>query len=568
MRIFVLLIIIISSGFSNFSFAQTADLNENKYKAAVSDLKQGRYSIAIEKFAPLTTTNIQAPYSPYAHYYYALSAYQLKRYRESKQMLLQLVSRYPGWNKINDAYYLLGANNLATEQYKEGLGFLQRIKESSYNKDVQGLKQHYFGEIRDLAKLRDIQKQYPEDRDIAIALIQSIEHAPSSTKTDLMQASQLSADFKVSGKEKIEKTEGPEKSIPKRENQWEKGYFNVAVLLPFRLDEFGSSKKRTNQFAYDYYLGLVQAKQQLDTEGIKVNLWAYDVSNDEKSMKMIVGNTDFQQSDLVIGPLYPNTFEVAANYVSGTNLYMLNPLSTDANVVKHGENTFLAHPSIPFQVQKAAEWMKTVAPGPSVAIYYGGSAKDSMMAFSYASEFTSRGGKVIQMLKIIPDREWLQNKISSFETNKPSHIALFSSDGNSGAPLIEVLNDRKLIAIPIVATSGSFNTQQSRLGKYGSRLYLIETDHIDREKENVREFQKAYWTQTNTFPSAYSYQGYDQLLFFGRMLAKYKDGLKKGLEMRRYDDDYLLSGFDFTKSRENQISPILKYSGTKWVPVR
>jgi len=568
MRIYVLLILI-CLGLNNFSFAQTPAQNETKYKAAVTDVKQGRFNVAIEKFAPLTSTNIQAPYSPYAHYYYGLSAYNLKRYRESKQMLLQLISRYPGWNKINDAYYLLAANNLATEQYKEGLAFLQRIKDSSYNKDVQGLKQHYFGSITDLAKLKEIQKQFPEDRDIAIELIQFIERSPSSTKTDELQSEQLIAQFKVSSKEKkATSADGPQKSIPKRENQWDKGYFNVSVMLPFRLDEFAVSKRRTNQFAYDYYLGLVQAQKQLETEGVKINLIAYDVSNEVNSMKTIVGNADFQQSDLVIGPLYPGTFDVAANYVSGSNMFMLNPLSTDASLLTHGDNMFLAHPSITYQVQKAAEWMKTIAPGPSLAIYYGSTSKDSTMAVSYASEFTGRGGKIIQMLKIVPDREWLENKVSSFSTTKPSQVAIFSSDGNSGPALIEILNARTLTTVPIVANAASFNMQQSRLGKYGSRLFLIETDYVDREKESVREFQKAYWAETNTFPSSYSYQGYDQLLFFGRMLSKYKDGLKRGLEIRKYDDDYLLSGFDFTRSRENQISPLLKYSGTKWVPVR
>jgi len=569
MRIPILLLLFICLGLNNFSFAQTPAQNETRYKAAVSDVKKGAYNIAIEKLAPLTSTSIQAPYSPYAHYYYGLSAYNLKRYRESKQMLLQLISRYPAWNKINDVYYLLGANHLATEQYKEGLGFLQRIKDSSYNKDVQALKQHYFGEITDLAKLKDIQRQFPEDRDIAIELIQFIDRSPGSTKTDALQAEQLIAQFKVSSKEKNSTiADGPQKSIPKIAGQWDKGYLNVSVMLPFRLDEFNTSKRRTNQFAYDYYSGLVQAQKQLETEGIKINLVAYDVTNEAKSINGIVGNPEFQQSDLVIGPLYPSTFDVAAGYVSNANMFMLNPLSTDASLLNRGENMYLAHPSIQFQIQKAADWMKTVASGPAVAVYYGNNAKDSVMAFSYANEVKARGGRVIEMLKIISDREWLENKMSQFAATKPSHVALFASDGSSGVNVLEILNARTLTTVPVLANSASFNMQQSRLGKYGSRLFLIETDYVDREKEKVREFQKAYWAETNTFPSSYSYQGYDQLLFFGRMLSKYKDGLKRGLEMRKYDDDYLLSGFDFTKSRENQISPLLKYSGTKWVPVR
>jgi len=569
MRISVLLMIFICLGLNNISFAQTPAQNETKYKAAVSDVKKGAYNIAIEKLAPLTNTAINTPYSPYAHYYYGLSAYNLKRYRESKQMLLQLISRYPGWKQINDAYYLLGANYLATEQYKEGLGYFQRIKDSSYGKDIQGLKQHYFGDIKDLAKLKEIQRQFPDDRDIAIELIQFIERSPGSVKTDAQLAEQLIAQFKVSSKEKNSTVaDGPRKSIPRTAGQWDKGYFNVSVMLPFRLDEFGTTKRRTNQFAYDYYLGLVEAQKQLETEGIKINLLAYDVTNELKSINGITGNPEFQQSDLVIGPLYPGTFDVAAGYVSNANMFMLNPLSTDASLLSRGENMYLAHPSIQFQVQKAAEWMKTVAPGPAVAIYYGNNAKDSVMAFTYANEVKARGGRIIEMLRIISEREWLENKMSQFATTKPSHVALFASDGSSGVNVIEILNARSLTTVPVLANSASFNMQQSRLGKYGSRLYLIETDYVDREKDKVREFQKAYWTETNTFPSSYSYQGYDQLLFFGRMLAKYKDGLKRGLELRKYDDDYLLSGFDFTKSRENQISPLLKYNGTKWVPVR
>lgn len=569
MRFFALLILtLFCLSPESHLFGQTGTPNDAKYKAAVSDIKQGRYAVAMEKLSPLTSANFQAPYSPYAHYYYGLAGFQLKRYRESKQMLLQLVSRFPGWNKISDAYYLLGADNLATEQYKDGLNYLEKIKESSYHKDVQGLKQRYLGEIRDISKLREIQKQFADDRDIAIILIQLIKNAPTSTKTDLQQADQLIAQFKVSGKEKNAAENGQkQKRSSEASNQWEKGYFNVSVLLPFRLDEFSSAKKRTNQFAYDYYLGMVQAKQRLDSEGIKINLLAYDVSNDEKSMKDIVANPDFQQSDLVVGPLYPNTFDVAADYVAGSNMLMLNPLSTDASLLQHGENTYLGHPSVLFQAKQAAEWMKSNVPGVAAAIYYGGTAKDSSLAFAYANELKSRGGKVLEMLKIISDRDWLDSKVSLFTTTKPAHVALFASDGLAGGMLLETLNARKLLAVPVVATSTSFNLQQSRLGKYGSRLFLIEADYVDREKENVREFQKTYWTQTNTFPSVYSYQGYDQLLFFGRMLAKYKDGLKKGLEMRKYDDDYLLSGFDFTKSRENQIIPLLKYSGTKWVPV-
>ncbi|KQS28156.1 ABC transporter substrate-binding protein [Dyadobacter sp. Leaf189] len=569
MRVFILVILAVFAFSQRPASAQAPAPSETRYRAAVNDYKQGKYAAAIEKLAPLTNASVKTSYSPYAHYYYALSAYQLKRYRESRQMLVQLQSRYPGWNRINDVYYLLGAIGLESGQINEGLEQLLKIKDTSMAKDVQGLKQHYLATVGDLPTLVSLQKQYPTDRDLALILIQFIEKSPKSTSVDQQYAAQLQKQFKFSNKEKVAAAEeAPRRSIPKQEGQWTKGYLDVAVLLPFRLDEFTTSKRRSNQFAYDYYLGLVMAKDQLATEGIQVNLWAYDVSNDAKPMENIVSNKNFQQSDIVIGPLYANTFDVTAEFIAASNAIMVNPLSTDANLLKSSPNIYLGHPSIAYQTQRAAQYMKSAVPGLSAAIYYGNTSKDSAMAASYAAEWKAKGGRVLATTKIQSDREWLENNIPSFETSKPSHVALFSSDGTSGPNLIEVLNSRKLLATPVIATATSFNQQQSRISRFGSRLTLIEPDYVDREKESIRQFQKSYWNKTNTFASVYSYQGFDQLTFFARMVHKYKDKISNGLQARKYGDtEYLLTGFDYTKSNENQITPILKFNGSKWVPV-
>lgn len=565
MKVIFFLILTVHIGLYQTAFGQNNAQSESRYRSALADYKQGKYAVAMDKFYPMTSVNAKTAYSPYAHYYYALSAYQLKRYKDARPMLLQLQSRYPGWNKINDVYYLLGAVSLANGQINDGLDQLARIKDSSLNKDVQSLKQYHLSTIKDLLKLKALQKEYPSDRDIALMVYQAIQSARTPAQGDLTYAEQLDKQFKFRKNEKVE--EAPKRSTPKSDTQWTKGYLDVAVLLPFRLDEFSTSKRRSNQFAYDYYLGLMVAKEQLQVEGITVNLWAYDVSNDARSMQAIADNKNFQLSDMVIGPLYAGTFDVAADFVSGSNAIMLNPLSTDGSLLKSG-NIYLGHPSITYQTQKAAQWMRTLSPGLNTVIYYGNTAKDSTMAVSYAAEWKAKGGKVTSITHIQSDRESMESKIPSFETNKPAHVALFSSDGESGSHLIEILNSRKLNTLPVLATSTSFNSQQSRLSRYGARLSLIDADYVDREKETIRQFQKSYYNKTSTFPSVYSYQGYDQLLFFARMLSKYKDKLPSGLQSRKFgSEEYLLSGFDYTKANENQITPVLKYSGSKWVPV-
>lgn len=568
MRFYVVFTVILTIGLRINSVAQNTSY-DSKFKAGVDDFKQGRYTLAMEKLLPLTSTGSIYSYSEYAHYYYSLAAYQARKYKESKQMLLQLINRFPSWNKLNDVHYLLASNSLATGQWKEGFQYFDKIKDSSFGKDIQSTKHFYLSRVSDLASLVNLQKQYPQDRDIAIAVVQFIQKASRPSATDLFYGDQLIKQFKLDKEGDTKSENQPKVSVAKRDNQWTKGYFNVSVLLPFRLEEFLVSKRRTNQFAYDYYLGLLIAKTKLKSEGIDVRLWSYDVSNENKQMNEVSSDNAFQQSDLVIGPLYQGPFEIAAEYAMSAKMYMLNPLSTDGTLVENSTNIYLGHPSIAFQMEKAAQWMRGVAPGAAAAIYYGGTTKDSAMAFSYAAELKSKGGKIVEMLRIQADREWLENKLSTFQAQKPSHVALFTSDSGAGIAMMEVLNGRKLLTVPVIATATSFNLTQTRLNRYGSRLYLIETNHIDKAKEQVRQFQRDYWNFTNSFPSVYSYLGYDQLLFFGRMLSKYKEKLSKGLEERKYDgEDYLLSGFDYTKSHDNQIPSILKYNGFKWVPIR
>ena len=537
------------------------------YSSAVSDYKSARYNDAMNKLAPLTNQSAPNKFAEYAHYYYALSAYQLKRYKESRQMLTQLIGRYPDWNRKNDVYYLLGANYLAVGQWRDAIGTFDKIKDSSFASDIQSLKQNYLYGIQDLAAMINLQKQFPDDQDIAVELVQYIENSPKSSSADIYYAEQLKKKYKIKASKSDVAQQKPKKSTPKRDSQWTKGYLNVAVLLPFRLNEFDVNKSRSNQFAYDYYLGLLQARETLQAEGVNIKLVTYDVGTDEKLMNIIVGTPLFQESDLVLGPLYNSTFGEVAEYASGAEMMLVNPLATDGALLKSRENVYLARPSIEFQTKKAVQQMKRVVSGLNAAIFYGNSAKDSSMAILYAAELKAKGGKVMLMKKIGSSLEQMEGGIPTFETQKPDHIALFSSFSSTGSNLMQILSERKLTWIPVVANSASFKASLKQLSKWGSRLYLIETEYVDPEK--VREFQKKYYQVNNSFPSVYSYQGYDQLLFFGRALNKYKGDFKQGLASKFNDDSdaYLLGGFDYSKGHENQISPVLKYDGTKWVRV-
>ncbi len=547
--------------------AQMFDQAERKFKEGVSVYNLGQYDLAMQTFAEITSRYATTEFAPLAHYYYGLSANKLKKYKESNLMINQLLTRFPRWEQRDEAYYLLGVNYLALEEYNRGLDYLNRIGDSDFGKDIQGVKQFYIQNINSIPILKSLNTTHPNDRIIAQALVMQIQ-AKSSNKAELELSDQLTNQFGIEGV-KEEKAVQPEPASPAPyEKKWTKGYYNVAVLFPYRLADFRSSKRNlSNQYAYDYFAGLQIARQTLQAEGVLVNIQAYDVGNEESVVLNMMNNTFFRQTDLIFGPLYSKPFELVSSFATLNNIVMVNPLATDGSLLSNGEWVYLAHPSIQSQTQEIIKLAKNISRVPVAAIYYGSTTKDSTMAFTYRDELIKVGGKVLEMKELKGEADVMNSRVSQFVAEKPTHFVLFSTDTKAGRAFMNVLAGRNLNTLPVIASANSFDFYRSRPGGYGRNLYLIETDYVDLMKDSIKEFQVKYYNKTNTLPSVYSYQGYDQMLFFGRMLGKYNAQLKDGIVLRKYEEDYLLAGFDFTKSRDNKVSSLLKYEDSRWVPL-
>ena len=61
------------------------------------------------------------------------------------------------------------------------------------------------------------------------------------------------------------------------------------------------------------------------------------------------------ETDLIIGPLFENTFEVASDYSYNNRVNIINPLSTSSDLIKHNPYAFLFRSTIEVQSRKTAE---------------------------------------------------------------------------------------------------------------------------------------------------------------------------------------------------------------------
>src|SRR4051794_23927626 len=119
------LIICLSAGLIT---AATAQIDFNRQYFNGKDLyRTGKYNLAMETFKPLIPYDQNNRFSEYAAFYYALSAYNLNYKAVAKDMLNQLKTSHPKWDKMNEVNYWLGKIFLDTKDYFQALRILGLI---------------------------------------------------------------------------------------------------------------------------------------------------------------------------------------------------------------------------------------------------------------------------------------------------------------------------------------------------------------------------------------------------------------------------------------------------------
>lgn len=554
---------------------------EAEYKRGVQLMLEESYDKARATLMPLTAEKYTNVYVPYAHYFVALANYRTQRHPESRLILKQLMERYPTWSKINEAYYLYAAAAFASNEAEMAFEYLKKIPDGPLKKDANNLEEYHLGLITNLDLLKKLYQTYPEDRILALALVDLIQRS-STDKRDLELSDRLTNRYGVrapksnatgvaaagNGSKNTGSTSS-EFGQFQRKQLGAKGYFNIGVLFPFNLDE-GTLKKRQrdNQFALDMYEGIRLAKSQLQTEGIIVNLFAYDIENEPNAMLDLMHNTAFGQMDALVGPLYAETNRLAVSYANQVKIPILNPLATDRDLLNDNPFAFLVQPSLALQAQKTVEFAKQEFKNKSAVIFYSGNRADSLLATHYAKALTAAGIEILAANRLGNNAsETFSTVLSDAVVKRVGHIFLASSSKTAGPALISSL-ERKRIDLPIVTKMDAFNFQESGKSQFsGHSLYFIAPDFVDEDKTEVRNFKLNYINKRNTLPSFYAYQGYDLMLFFGRILGKYQADFRRGLDFNTNVVGYTLSGFDYSQSNENQRVPICKMVGGKLVVV-
>mgnify|MGYP001942991480 CR=1 FL=1 len=145
-----------------------------------------------------------------------------------------------------------------------------------------------------------------------------------------------------------------------------KDSYKVVYLLPFYLDKLIPDSTNQREIAFrdkvtdlsaDFYVGANIALDSLKNLGLNLNVDFIDTKGDTSVVSSVLDSLENEDVDLVIGPLFPNTVEMVANWCFLKKVKMVCPVSTDTKVLKNNPEVQIAIASDFVLMEESAKYI-------------------------------------------------------------------------------------------------------------------------------------------------------------------------------------------------------------------
>lgn len=535
-----------------------------QYKNGKDLFRSGKYNLAMETFKPLIPYDQNNQYAEYASFYYALSAYYLGYRAVAKDMLNQIRSLYPKWDKLPEVNFWLGKIHFDNHDYFQGLKTFSSIADKKFEKDIEAVKSQHLATVTDLETLKMMLEEYPKDHIIAKALAVSLSKNPANPE-DRKQLEDLIDQFKLKKSD----------FIPVAPKTVHKERYAVSLLLPFMANTLEPTPgRKRNQVVLDFYEGMQMAVDSLSKAKINISLRAYDTERSIEKIKRMLDTEEFKNTDLIVGPFFPEENKIVQDFSMDYKINIIHPFSNSTDIIGSNPHAYLYQPSAETLGRKAAQYIAAHDEEKNVMVFYGTGKKDSVMAANFTRHALEEGLTILAS-------ESINNK----ETQKITDILATPTELDEFRYPIEFTLKKDSISSIFVASDdpliytkvvGAVETRGDGVLVVGSENWL-DDNAIDFEKyeilgivlaapnfvapdsRNYERFEKQFIAEHGRSVSNVAKMGYEFMLFLGQQLQTNGVYFQEGLNKAGAIPGYLGQGFNYTDSRDNQVVPFVTF---------
>ena len=539
-------------------------------------------------------------FGAYASFYFALSAYKNGEPKLAYDMWRQLEVNDSDWDQQHEVGYWLTVAAFDLKRYSTAFRYLEDLE--------LGLKelamQQTFGQL-EYDELKSAYLLNEESRQLASMLGNEIMKVPYSER-DKELLKQITSKFDLDLK-------GEESNLP----EIRKDRYAVAVVLPFMFDSVENPQTvLRNSIIWDLYQGMEMAKDDLRKENISLELFPFDTRKGKNVTNQIVRSGQLEHADVIVGPLYSGPNEVIASYSADQQVTMINPLSSNGEIVGDNPFSYLFNPTYETQGKAAAKYASTNFTNNKKAFVFFETDRDSLVARTYLNEIQKDSFFVVRFERMTNESaqqvqkdftEKYEIRLDTMFTTEemdsigqlPGRIVkdrplrneksgMLVRDYN-GDPITEYYEERFTVvedSIGHIFVASSSNllannfislaeVRNDTIGIIGYDDWLefstISYNQLERLgiafisptlfKENTLFFEtlgNAFIEKIGREPGQYHLLGYELIFQLGQLLNSHGKYFQRGLQNEDILEGKVMYGLSYGQYHDNQLVPITK----------
>jgi len=344
---------------------------------------------------------------------------------------------------------------------------------------------------------------------------------------------------------------------------------NIMLMLPYKLNSTSDYntqfKKKTSllNIVTDFHSGVLVALDSLRKQGMRINLKVVDTENNSGKITSITNSTDFDNVDIVIGPLFLKNAKVVAKKVGSipviAPMYSKNQRSiSEGSLIKVAPNKKLVE-------DKLINYMLDNYSGENIVICGDAGVKSVAKIARIAVRLKSHDS-ISEITILKPEKGYIKKErfVKVIDTvQRENWVILIGKDNvttNDVVNNLGVMSKEKAKIQLFSFDNGSHfsNVSNNQLARL--QFTYPKEEFVDITDDAVKYFRKKYKQKYHSYPTKYAIKGFDVTYDALLRLSSYdsfKEGAKAGISQR------IGTKFDYRKklfgSTENKGVFLIQY---------
>ena len=336
--------------------------------------------------------------------------------------------------------------------------------------------------------------------------------------------------------------------------------YNVALILPFLTNNYDPDRGAIPEnatWALQFYGGVRMAFEELENEGIKLNVTVMDSKADQRQVgQLLTSRDDVFKSHLIIGPYRPDNVEMVANFARRSGKTFVSPHSAASDISGNNPNYVQVSPTLESHCRAITRHVrKRFRPEQVILVCRDKDAEKARFGYFQEENFRIEGVRhdsvAFREYVVKEESAGFQNiNLASYLPHGDTAVFILPSWSNETF-VYSFLSRLKLArqADNYVEVYGMPQWQRYERIDYDLyedlNVHVSSDSYIDPYQQDIQFFRSRFFDRYGLPPNDEAFLGHDVMLYFGRMLHKY--GTKFQYAFEKDPQKMLHTRFEFER---------------------